>query len=237
MGILLISLLICSFGDIILLLLCPNSTHILQVLGVEIFSPPKVKYSELCEDWKIIEPTENLTELECIKVVKATNDAVLKPTTITNGRSTNQQKETLQETTAADSITATPIVEANQQNESLQNITAADSVTPLPTRKRDIDQKSSPHYSPIGIADKGSWSFEIVKYLDYGTTTEYDNTTNTTNSRRYFKGSNNGSECQTRSKQKLPYGVMSDVSDKAQERELEADKLAEIERAKEIGEL
>lgn len=75
----------CKRNDVILLLLYPNSTHILQVLDIAIFAPLKVKYSDLFEDWKDLHPIENFTELEFIKVLKATNDAVMKPDTIING--------------------------------------------------------------------------------------------------------------------------------------------------------
>lgn len=75
----------CKEHDIILLLLYPNSTHILQVLDVGIFGPLKIKYSELFEDWKLLHQTEKFTEMEFIKVLKATNDAVLRSETIING--------------------------------------------------------------------------------------------------------------------------------------------------------
>lgn len=74
----------CKEHDIILLLLYPNSTHILQVLDIGIFGPLKMKYSDLYEDWKVLHPNNNFTELEFIKVLKATNDVVLKSETIIN---------------------------------------------------------------------------------------------------------------------------------------------------------
>lgn len=75
----------CKQHDIILLLLYPNSTHILQVLDIAIFGPLKCKYNEMLQDWKDLHLTETFTELEFIKVLKVTNDAVLKPTSIING--------------------------------------------------------------------------------------------------------------------------------------------------------
>lgn len=75
----------CNEHDVIFLLLYPNSTHILQVLDIAVFGPLKKKYSDYYEDWKEIHPTENFTELEFIKVLKATNDGIIKSTTIVNG--------------------------------------------------------------------------------------------------------------------------------------------------------
>lgn len=75
----------CKQHDVILLLLYPNSTHILQVLDIGIFAPLKTKYEELYAIWGDMNPTENFTELEFIKVLKATNDATLQPATIING--------------------------------------------------------------------------------------------------------------------------------------------------------
>lgn len=69
----------------ILLLLYPNSTHILQVLDVAIFGPLKLKYSEFYEQWKTLHLNDNFSEMEFIKVLKATDDAVLTPQTIVNG--------------------------------------------------------------------------------------------------------------------------------------------------------
>lgn len=75
----------CKQHDVILLLLYPNSTHILQVLDIAIFGPLKAKYSDFYEQWKLLHPNDNFTELEFIKVLKATNDAVLRGETIVNG--------------------------------------------------------------------------------------------------------------------------------------------------------
>ncbi len=74
----------CKEHEIILLLLYPNSTHILQVLDIGIFGPLKMKYFDLYQEWSELHPTESFTELEFIKVLKATNDVVLKPETIIN---------------------------------------------------------------------------------------------------------------------------------------------------------
>lgn len=82
----------CKEHDVILLLLYPNATHILQVLDVAIFGPLKLKYSEFYEEWKLLHPNDNFTELEFIKVLKATNDCVLRRESIINGwRSTGLQ--------------------------------------------------------------------------------------------------------------------------------------------------
>lgn len=75
----------CKQHEIILLLLYPNSTHILQVLDIAIFGPLKHKYGEIVEDWKSINPNKNFTELEFIKVLKVTNDAIIKSESIVNG--------------------------------------------------------------------------------------------------------------------------------------------------------
>lgn len=66
----------------ILILLYPNSTHIMQVLDIGIFSPLKTRYKELHVVWCDLHPTENFTELEFIKVLKAANDEILKSATI-----------------------------------------------------------------------------------------------------------------------------------------------------------
>lgn len=75
----------CKEHNVILLLLYPNSTHILQVLDIGIFGPLKCKYSEFYQEWKMLHPNDGFTELEFIKVLKATNDVVIKPETIING--------------------------------------------------------------------------------------------------------------------------------------------------------
>ena len=75
----------CKQNDVILILLYPNSTHILQVLDIAVFSPLKRKYADLYDIWKDLHPTQAFNELEFIKVLKATNDAVIKTDTIING--------------------------------------------------------------------------------------------------------------------------------------------------------
>lgn len=75
----------CKQHDIMLLLLYPNSTHIMQVLDIAIFGPLKSKYSEIFEDWKDLHPNDNFTEIEFIKVLKVTNDNVMLPNSIING--------------------------------------------------------------------------------------------------------------------------------------------------------
>lgn len=75
----------CKEHNVILLLLYPNATHILQVLDIGIFGPLKLKYSDFYQEWKMLHPNDNFTELEFIKVLKTTNDAVIKSETIING--------------------------------------------------------------------------------------------------------------------------------------------------------
>lgn len=58
----------CKSHNVILLLLYPNSTHILQVLDISVFGPLKRKYSDIYEDWKMLNQNINFNELEFIKV-------------------------------------------------------------------------------------------------------------------------------------------------------------------------
>jgi DDE superfamily endonuclease len=46
-------------NDVVLVILYPNSTHLLQVLDVAVFAPLKQKYAELFQEWKNAEENSN----------------------------------------------------------------------------------------------------------------------------------------------------------------------------------
>lgn len=82
----------CYENDVKLVVLYPNSTHILQVLDVAVFGPLKAAYTELYQKWKCDNPDKMFNEVEFVKLLKQTNDAVIKEDTIVNGwRSTGLQ--------------------------------------------------------------------------------------------------------------------------------------------------
>lgn len=82
----------CSENDVVLVVLYPNATHILQVLDVAVFGPLKAKYCDLFQKWKCDNPGQTFNEVEFVKLLKQTNDAVINVDTIVNGwRSTGLQ--------------------------------------------------------------------------------------------------------------------------------------------------
>ena len=82
----------CRENEIILIVLYPNSTHILQVLDVAVFGPLKQKYLQVYQEWKSQNPDKYYNEIEFVKLLKQANDLALKKETIVNGwRSTGLQ--------------------------------------------------------------------------------------------------------------------------------------------------
>lgn len=75
----------CHENEVILIILYPNSTHILQVCDVAMFSPIKCKYTELHQEWKIQNPEKIFNEVEFVKVLKRVNNEVIKKESIVNG--------------------------------------------------------------------------------------------------------------------------------------------------------
>lgn len=127
----------CKQHDVILVLLYPNSTHIIQVLDIGIFSPLNNKYKDLHEDWKTINPTENFTELEFIKVLKVTNDAVMKPTTIINGwRASGLQPFNFSNVKLDKLITKAPI---NRTDQTPQEPSVVDAIITVPINVDNIE--------------------------------------------------------------------------------------------------
>jgi DDE superfamily endonuclease len=62
-----------------------NSTHIIQMCDTTMFSPIKAKYSEIYETWRSVNPSGLFDHIEFVKVLKLTNDAVIRPNMIING--------------------------------------------------------------------------------------------------------------------------------------------------------
>ena len=75
----------CQENEIILIILYPNSTHILQVCDVAMFGPMKQKYTELHQEWKIENPEKIFDQIEFVKVLKKVNDQTIKKDSIING--------------------------------------------------------------------------------------------------------------------------------------------------------
>lgn len=75
----------CHDNGVILIILYPNSTHILQVCDVAMFSPIKAKYVELHQQWKIDNPEKFFNEIEFVKILKRVNDETIKEQSIING--------------------------------------------------------------------------------------------------------------------------------------------------------
>lgn len=75
----------CLENHVKLVVLYPNSTHILQVLDVAVFAPLKAKYTELYQKWKVQNPDKIFNEIEFVKLLKQTNDEVMNKETIVNG--------------------------------------------------------------------------------------------------------------------------------------------------------
>lgn len=82
----------CNENGVILLVLYPNATHILQVCDTAIFGPMKSVYRQQYQFWKSENPEKIFNEVEFVKLLKRVNDAVIKKETIINGwRSTGLQ--------------------------------------------------------------------------------------------------------------------------------------------------
>lgn len=76
----------CLDNEVKLLVLPPNSTHLMQVLDVAVFHPLKQKYIDLYQLWKKANETLPFNEFQFIKLLKlATDDVLQRKTTILNG--------------------------------------------------------------------------------------------------------------------------------------------------------
>ena len=75
----------CQENEIVLIILYPNSTHILQVCDVAMFGPIKQKYGELHQEWKIKNPDKLFDQIEFVKILKQVNDETIKKDSIING--------------------------------------------------------------------------------------------------------------------------------------------------------
>jgi DDE superfamily endonuclease len=75
----------CQENEVILIILYPNSTHILQVCDVAMFSPIKQKYTTLHQGWKLENPEMMFNEVEFVKILKRVNDEAIKKESIVNG--------------------------------------------------------------------------------------------------------------------------------------------------------
>lgn len=77
----------CRENGIVLIVLYPNSTHLLQVCDVAVFGALKTNYYALHQDWKNNNRNKLILfdEIEFVKVLKKANDITLTPELIMNG--------------------------------------------------------------------------------------------------------------------------------------------------------
>jgi hypothetical protein len=75
----------CHDNEVVLIVLYPNSTDLLQMCDVAMFGPLKTKYLQLYQEWKTDNPTKLFNEIEFVKLIKRVNDKVIKKDSIING--------------------------------------------------------------------------------------------------------------------------------------------------------
>jgi hypothetical protein len=77
----------CRENGVILIVLFPNSTHLLQVCDVAVFGALKTNYYALHQEWKNIASNKLkiFDEIEFVQVLKKANDKTLTPDLIING--------------------------------------------------------------------------------------------------------------------------------------------------------
>ena len=75
----------CQDNQVILIVLYPNSTHLLQMCDIAMFGPLKQKYLEVFQNWKSENPEKFYDEVEFVKLLKKANDASIKKESIVNG--------------------------------------------------------------------------------------------------------------------------------------------------------
>lgn len=75
----------CRSNEVIIVVLYPGGTPFLQMCDTTMFKPLKEKQNQLYSQWRLKNPTALMNDVEFVKLLKETNDQVIRKEMIING--------------------------------------------------------------------------------------------------------------------------------------------------------